>query len=138
MFVLATPKQRVPPGDSNCRRSFLTKCEVENRKGIDITVQQPPVSFMYTAREEFEQAVASTTVAAGATMSFFRYPEDYRPDKINGARGPDSITRSGQQTGPQTIGFDESPAGYSLASCSPAELASASPADRDSEPEVTV
>ena len=82
---------------------------------------------MYTAREEFEQAVTSTTVAAGATMS-----------KINGARDPDSITRSGQQTALQTIGFDESPAGYSLASCSPAELASASPADRDSEPEVTV
>jgi len=30
------------------------------------------------------------------------------------------------------------PAGYSLASCSPAELASASPADADSEPRAIV
>jgi len=31
------------------------------------------------------------------------------------------------------IGFDESAVGYSLASCSPAEIASASPASDDSE-----
>jgi transposase InsO family protein len=92
----------------------------------------------YKTPEEFEQAVASTTVAAGATMSFFRHAEDYRPDATNTLRDSDSITRSGPQTAPQTIGSDESPAGYSLASCSPAELASASPADRDSEPELTV
>jgi putative transposase len=92
----------------------------------------------YKTPEEFEQAVASTTVAAGATMSFFRHAEDYRPDATNTLRDSDSITRSGPQTAPQTIGSDESPAGYSLASCSPAELVSASPADRDSEPEVTV
>ena len=70
---------------------------------------------------------------AGATMSFFRHGEDYRPDGAQGLRRADSITRSGPQTAPPTIGFDESPAGYSLASCSPAELASASPADGDSE-----
>jgi hypothetical protein len=65
-------------------------------------------------------------------MSFFRHGEDYRPDDAS------SKTRSGPQTAPPTIGFDESPAGYSLASCSPAELASASPADGDSEREVVV
>ena len=70
----------------------------------------------------------SATTSAGATMSFFRHGEDYRPD------GTPAITRSGPQTAPLTIGFDESPAGYSLASCSPAELASASPADADSNP----
>jgi len=86
----------------------------------------------YKPPEEFEQAADSTTVAAGATMSFFRHAEDYRPDDTN------SLTRSGPQTAPPTIGFDESPAGYSLASCSPAELASASPADRDSEREAVV
>ncbi len=85
----------------------------------------------YKTPEEFEQVVAATTVAAGATMSFFRHWEDYRPD------GPHA-KRSDPQAAPQTIGFDESPAGYSLASCSPAELASASPADGDSEAEVTV
>jgi len=82
----------------------------------------------YKSPEEFEQSVAVNVSSAGATMSFFRHGEDYRPD---GA--PE--TRSGQLTAPQTIGIDESPAGYSLASCSPAELASASPADEDSEAE---
>ena len=37
-----------------------------------------------------------------------------------------------------TIGLDESPAGYCLASCSPAELASASPAIEDFEPKSLV
>jgi putative transposase len=79
----------------------------------------------YRSPEEFEQAVEFTPTSAGATMSFFRHGEDYRSD------GAPSMTRSGQGTAPRTIGFDESPAGYSLASCSPAELASASPADDD-------
>ena len=70
----------------------------------------------------------SSAVNAGATMSFFRHGEDYRPDDAS------AKTKSGPQTAPPTIGFDESPAGYSLASCSPAELASASPADGDFEP----
>ena len=83
----------------------------------------------YKTPEEFEQAITSTATSAGATMSFFRHGEDYRPD------GADSITRSGPQAAPQTIGIDESPAGYSLASCAPAELASASPAEVDSDAE---
>src|SRR6202140_2822700 len=87
----------------------------------------------YRSPEEFEQQLESATTFAGATMSFFRHGEDYRSDGAQALRSADSITRSGPQTAPQTIGFDESPAGYSLASCSPAELASASPADGDSE-----
>jgi putative transposase len=78
-------------------------------------------ALAYQPPEEFEQSVSATS-AAGATMSFFRYGEDYRRDARN------AVTGSGPQTTPQTIGCDESPAGYSLASCSPAELASASPA----------
>ena len=40
--------------------------------------------------------------------------EAYRPD------GNDANIRSGPQTAPlSTIGFDQSPAGYPLASCSP-------------------
>ncbi len=85
----------------------------------------------YRSPEEFEQVLDSSTSTAGATMSFFRHAEDYRPDDS-------SLTGSGPQTTPQTIGFDESPAGYSLASCSPAELASASPAAHDSEGEKDV
>ena len=59
-------------------------------------------------------------------MSFFRHEQEYRPD------AEVAKTKSGLLTAPLTIGFDESPAGYSLVSCSPAELASASPADADS------
>jgi len=66
-------------------------------------------------------------------MSFFRHAEDYQPDSA-GAK-----TKSGPQTAPlSTIGLDESPVGYSLASCSPAELASASPTTGDSEPKSLV
>jgi integrase-like protein len=78
----------------------------------------------YQPPEEFEQQLESTATAACASMSFFRHGEDYRPD------GPHA-TRSGPQAARQTIGLDESPAGYSLASCSPAEIASASPAGDD-------
>jgi putative transposase len=79
-------------------------------------------ALAYQPPEEFEQSLVPKNSAAAATMSFFRHGEDYRPDVHTG------VTGSGPQTTPQTIGCDESPAGYSLASCSPAELASASPA----------
>jgi transposase InsO family protein len=98
---------------------YYNRCRLHSALGY-----QPP--------EEFEQQLSSATMFAAATMSFFRHEEDYRPDS--------SLlkTRSGPQTAPPTIGFDESPAGYSLASCSPAELASASPTARDSDAEVLV
>jgi hypothetical protein len=92
----------------------------------------------YKPPEEFEQQLESTATYAGATMSFFRHGEDYRPDGAQASRRADSITRSGPQTAPQTIGFDESPAGYSLASCSPAEPTSASPAGDDPKGEQVV
>ena len=79
-------------------------------------------SLGYQPPEEFEQSlVPAPSLGAAATMSFFRHGEDYRPDAAR-------VIGSGPQTTPGTIGDDESPAGYSLASCSPAELASASPA----------
>src|ERR1051325_92389 len=82
----------------------------------------------YQPPAEFERQLEPTVTSAGAMMSFFRHGEDYRPDDEAVAK-----TKSGPQTAPLTIGFDESPTGYSLASCSPAELASASPANGDSE-----
>ena len=75
----------------------------------------------YKAPAEFEQSFAENTIAAAARMSFFRHQEDFRPDAAD-------TTRSDLSAAPQTIGIDESPAGYSLTSCSPAELVSASPA----------
>ena len=51
-------------------------------------------------------------------MGFLRHEEIYRSDEE---------ARSGRGTAPGAHRFDEFPAGYSLAGCSPAEPASASP-----------
>jgi putative transposase len=83
----------------------------------------------YRPPEEFEQAVELAEISAGPKMSFFRHEEIYRID------GTPALTRSGPQDRSPDHRFDESPAGYSSASCSPAELASASPARADSEGE---
>jgi putative transposase len=74
----------------------------------------------YQPPAEFEGSPAAGVTAA-ATISFFRHAEDYQTDD-------GLITKSGSQPTPPLIGCDESPAGYSLARCSPAERASASPA----------
>ena len=84
----------------------------------------------YQSPEEFEQA--ADLPATGATMSFFRHTEIYRSDG-----------RRWKRRKPAAVGFpahrlDESPAGYSLAGCSPAEPASASPADGDIKEEEPV
>jgi hypothetical protein len=55
-------------------------------------------------------------------MSFFRHREIYRPD-VEGEPAAATLSRRCR-----AHRSDESPAGYSLAGCSPAEPASASPA----------
>jgi putative transposase len=99
-------------------------------------------SLGYRPPTEFEQAAESGTLWQGARLSFFRHEEIYRSEggRSEGSAAEavgDALTESGPETAPRTIGFDESPAGYSSASCSPAELASASPAGADSEAEET-
>jgi transposase InsO family protein len=82
----------------------------------------------YRPPEEFEQAAASSP---GAKMSFFRHAEIYRSDVGSKPEGEPVATGSPDHR------LDESPAGYSLAGCSPAEPASASPAgDQDEGREV--
>ena len=86
----------------------------------------------YRPPEEFEREANTGVNSAGATMSFFRHGEIYPSD--GGAN------RSGERPQSRLPAHrsDESPAGYSLASCSPAELASASPAERHPEREEEV
>ena len=76
----------------------------------------------YRPPHEFEQTVASGE-GHGATMSFFRHWEIFRSD------GSSVIDGKPTEAGSPDHRLDESPAGYSLAGCSPAEPASASPAD---------
>jgi putative transposase len=82
-------------------------------------------SLGYRSPEEFEQ-ISSPASPAGATMSFFRHREIYRSDVVSNVVS----NRNGEpvETGSPDHRLDESPAGYSLAGCSPAEPASASPA----------
>jgi putative transposase len=81
----------------------------------------------YKPPEEFEQAAIPATISKGATLSFFRHGEIYRPDGHKSKEPP--------VDGSPAHRSDESPADYSSASCSPAELASASSAESYSEQE---
>jgi transposase InsO family protein len=74
----------------------------------------------YRPPEEFEQMAEPGPASGGATMSFFRHGEIYRWDEEQGNGVPDRSS-----TPPHPI--DESPVGYSLVGCSPAEPTSASP-----------
>ena len=85
----------------------------------------------YRSPEEFEREANTAVNSAGATMSFFRHGEIYQSD-VGNSSGERPKSR------PPTHRSDESPAGYSSASCSPAELASASPAERHPEREEEV
>ena len=86
----------------------------------------------YRPPEEFEREVNPGVNSAGATMSFFRHGEIYQSDGGGNSSGERPKSR------PPAHRSDESPAGYSSASCSPAELASASPAERHPEREEEV
>jgi len=97
----------------------------------------------YRSPEEFEREVVADNNAepqktAAPKLSFFRHEEIYRSDDRSRKARPGSPPSVGRRRGglkdategarPAHHRCDEFPAGYSLASCSPAELASASPA----------
>jgi hypothetical protein len=82
----------------------------------------------YRPPEEFEQAANPATTSQGATMSFFRHAEIYRPMWDSSWRSLGATTAAAP-----THRLDEFPAGYSSAGWSPPEPASASPAEDDSE-----
>ena len=81
----------------------------------------------YKPPEEFEQTAIPATISQGAAMSFFRHGEIYRSDAHK--------TKEPSVDGSPAHRSDESPADYSSASCSPAELASASSAESYSDQE---
>ena len=89
----------------------------------------------YRSPEEFERdsQAGSPRAWPGASVSFFRHGEIYRSDVGEGKAGSEPMVSA-----PSAHRLDEFPAGYSLASCSPAELASASPTGTNLAPaEVT-
>ncbi len=83
----------------------------------------------YRPPEEFEREANTAANSAGATMSFFRHGE------IDQSDGGGTSSGERPKCRPPAHRSDESPAGYSSASCSPAELASASPAEHHLERE---
>jgi putative transposase len=83
----------------------------------------------YRPPEEFERAASSATVTQGASMSFFRHPENFRSDVSFLIDGKPTEADSPDHR------LDESPAGYSSAGWSPPEPASASPAEDQFEGE---
>jgi putative transposase len=86
----------------------------------------------YRSPEEFEQA-ATGAVSRGASMSFFRHEEIFRPMWDSSWRSLGATTAAAP-----THRLDEFPAGYSSASWSPPEPASASPTEDNSEGEEAV
>jgi putative transposase len=86
----------------------------------------------YRSPEEFEQA-ATGAVSRGASMSFFRHEEIFRSMWDSSWRSLGATTAAAP-----THRLDEFPAGYSSASWSPPEPASASPTEDNSEGEEAV
>jgi putative transposase len=76
----------------------------------------------YRPPEEFEQTLPAEAGSQGAVLSFFRHAEIYRPMWDFSWRSLGATTAAAP-----THRLDEFPVGYSLAGCSPAEPASASP-----------
>jgi transposase InsO family protein len=94
-----------------------------NRERLHSALQyQSPAQFEAAAQKH--PAASPIRSAARVKMSFLRHEEIYQSD-MKGETGAASEA-------PPAHRLDESPADYSLASCSPAELASASSADPDS------
>jgi transposase InsO family protein len=86
----------------------------------------------YRTPEEFEAATAPAPATAAASMSFFRHGEIYRSKEKRPRGRPRKRTGELGQPSSPAHPIDESPVGYSLAGCSPAEPAYASPTAHES------
>lgn len=90
----------------------------------------------YKTPEEFEAGSASQNNSAAPTVSFSRHGEIYRSWKLRRGR-PRKPNGEPVQPGSPAHRIDESPAGYSLTGCAPAEPVSASPTENHSDKEPT-
>jgi putative transposase len=77
----------------------------------------------YQSPAGFERSLATQPAWPGASMSFFRHGEIFQSDVGLKTKGKPA------ETGSPDHRLDESPAGYSLAGCSPAEPTYASPTE---------
>ena len=85
----------------------------------------------YKTPEEFEAGSAPQTSSLGPAVSFSRHGEIYRSWKRRRGR-PRKEKGEPVQPGSPAHRIDESPVGYSLTGCAPAEPVSASPTDHHS------
>jgi hypothetical protein len=86
----------------------------------------------YRTPDEFEAAALVDAASAAVSLSFSRHEEIYRFDKPRRGR-PRKAREEPVSPGSPAHRIDESPVGYSLVGCSPAEPASASPTGAESE-----
>jgi transposase InsO family protein len=93
----------------------------------------------YKTPAEFEAAlptpVSNSTLVASVRLSFPGMGKSISPmpESVSAKTGSDAERKAGGPQDPPPHRIDESPADYSSASCSPAELASASSARRESD-----
>ena len=91
----------------------------------------------YKPPEEFEQSAPLAASSQGATMSFFRHQEIFQSD-VGSKEVASKAEGEPAETDSPDHRLDESPAGYSLAGCSPAVPASASPTVGNSDGEEAI
>lgn len=90
----------------------------------------------YKTPEEFEAGCATQTALPAPTVSFSRHAEIYRSWKKRRGR-PRKQHGEPVQLGSPAHRIDESPVGYSLTGCTPAEPVSASPTNNHSHAQPT-
>jgi transposase InsO family protein len=103
---------------------YYNRCRLHSALGY-----KPPAEF----EAALPPAGSPSTLVASLTLSFPGMGKSISPmpEAVPAPTGSDTKRKAGGPQDPPPHRIDESPADYSSASCSPAELASASSAERD-------